>query len=69
MSTSWKHSRTARLWRNLEPAKASRVVADSYGDGAGAEVLLRAFLSARDRQDEAVRFWLSVYAILQPPRP
>ena len=35
-----------------------------YGHGAGAEVLLRAFLEERDLNPAAVRFWLRVHAIL-----
>ncbi len=37
---------------------------DTYGDEAGAEMLLRAFLCERDLQREAVRFWLRVYGML-----
>ncbi len=39
-------------------------MADCYGEGAGAEVLLRAFLEERDRNPVAVRFWLRVHALL-----
>jgi hypothetical protein len=35
-----------------------------YGQGAGAEVLLQAFLEERDLDPAAVRFWLRVHAIL-----
>jgi len=56
--------RSADLWQTLEPAVAGRIVVQSYGEGAGAEVLLRAFLCERDLQREAVRFWLKVYAAL-----
>jgi hypothetical protein len=62
---SWKRSRQAALWRRLEPAKAMRVMADCYGDGAGAEILLRAFLEERDMNPDGVRFWLSVYAAVR----
>ncbi|MBZ6078162.1 hypothetical protein [Microvirga puerhi] len=64
MPPSWKHSREAALWRRLAPAEASRVLRQAYGDGAGAEVLLRAFLAERDGEREAVRFWLAVHARL-----
>ncbi|MCB5173767.1 hypothetical protein [Microvirga lenta] len=64
MPHSWKRSREARLWQRLDPAEATRVMADCYGDGAGAEVLLRAFLSERDLNRQAVRFWLRVYEAL-----
>lgn len=64
MPTSWKRSREASLWRRLDPAQASRVMADCYGEGAGAEVLLRAFLEERDLNPAAVRFWLKVYEIV-----
>jgi hypothetical protein len=64
MSHSWKRSREARLWRTLDPTDAARVTADCYGDEAGAEVLLRAFLSERDMNRPAVRFWLRVYEVL-----
>jgi len=43
------------------PAAAARVVVGVYGEEAGAEVLLRAFLAERDRDARGVRFWLSVY--------
>ncbi|MGO4705516.1 hypothetical protein AB4072_07045 [Microvirga sp. 2MCAF38] len=69
MSTSWKRSREAKLWHRLEAGDAVRVLADCYGDGAGAEVLLRAFLAERDLNGEAVRFWLKVYDGLQDPQP
>jgi len=64
MPTSWKRSREASLWRRLDPAQAVRVMAGCYGEGAGAEVLLRAFLEERDRNPAAVRFWLRVYDLL-----
>jgi hypothetical protein len=64
MPTSCKRSREASLWRRLDPAQASRVMVGCYGQGAGAEVLLRAFLEERDLNPAAVRFWLRVYAIL-----
>ena len=60
MPQSWKRSRNAALWRRLKPAEAVRVLADCYGDGAGAEVLLRAFLAERDMNRHNVRFWLRV---------
>jgi len=69
MPQSWKRSRNAALWRRLKPAEAVRVLADCYGDGAGAEVLLRAFLAERDMNRHNVRFWLRVYESLSaPPR-
>jgi len=64
MPTSWKRSREAPLWRRLDPAQATRIIAGAYGEGAGAEVLLRAFLEERDRNPAAVRFWLRVYELL-----
>ena len=48
MPTSWERSHKAKLWRNLDPAQAAHIMADCYGEGAGAEVLLRAFLAERD---------------------
>jgi|UPI0004AF8D9B hypothetical protein len=35
-----------------------------YGEGAGAEMLLRAFLEERDLNPAAVRFWLRVHDLL-----
>jgi hypothetical protein len=64
MPTSWKRSPKASLWRRLDPAQASRVMVGCYGEGAGAEVLLRAFLEERDMNQAAVRFWLRVYELL-----
>ena len=64
MPTSWKRSREAPLWRRLDPAQASRVMVGSYGEGAGAEALLRAFLEERDMNPAAVQFWLKVYDLL-----
>jgi hypothetical protein len=61
MPASWKRSREAGLWRRLTPAQATRVMAHCHGEGAGAEVLLRAFLEERDMNPDAVRFWLEVY--------
>ena len=64
MPTSWKRSREAPLWRRLDPTQASRVMAGAYGEGARAEVLLRAFLEERNMNPSAVRFWLKVYDLL-----
>ena len=64
MPTSWKHSREANLWHRLDPAQATRIVTDCYGEGAGAEVLLRAFLAERNTNPPAVRFWLKIYEAL-----
>jgi hypothetical protein len=44
-------------------------MADCYGEGAGAEVLLRAFLEERDMNPDAVRFWLEVYRDIRKSRP
>jgi hypothetical protein len=52
------------LWRRLDPAQAGRVGAGVYGEGAGAEVRLRAFLKERDGNSDAVRFWLRVHGVL-----
>ena len=60
---SWIRSRSAGLWRRMTPA-AARVARGAYGPEAGAEALLRAFLAERDRDSEAVRFWIAVYASL-----
>ncbi|WP_414473202.1 hypothetical protein [Microvirga sp. M2] len=64
MTISWKRSREARLWHRLVPAQAARIMVACHGDGAGAEVLLRAFLAERDTNPSAVRFWLEVYGAL-----
>jgi len=69
MPTSWERSHKAKLWRNLDPAQAAHIMADCYGEGAGAEVLLRAFLAERDMNTAAVRFWLRVYQALGGRRP
>ena len=61
---SWIRSRSAGLWRRIAPQAAARVAARAYGPEARAEVLLRAFLAERDRDAEAVRFWLAVHASL-----
>ena len=64
----FKRSRQAALWRHLDPAQAGRVMADSFGDEAGAEILLGAFLEERDMNPDGVRFWLSVYAAVREQR-
>jgi hypothetical protein len=69
MPASWKRSREADHWRRLTPAHATRVMAHCYGEGAGAEVLLRAFLEERDMNPDAVRFWLEVYRDIRESRP
>jgi hypothetical protein len=63
---SRKRSRDAALWHSLGHAEAGRVVAMAYGDNAGAEVLLRAFLGERDCNRAAARFWITVYERLAP---
>jgi hypothetical protein len=68
MPISWKRSREAHLWRRLDPAQATRVMVGAYGEGAGVEVLLRAFLEERDTNPPAVRFWLRVYQKLRKNR-
>jgi hypothetical protein len=50
----FKRSRQAALWRRLDPPQAGRVMADSFGDEAGAEVLLRAFLEERDMNHRTI---------------
>ncbi|WP_262029427.1 hypothetical protein [Microvirga sp. Mcv34] len=64
MPVSWIRSHKTSLWRRLDPVQAVRVIVDCYGEEAGAEVLLRAFLEERDRNPAAVRFWLRVYDLL-----
>jgi hypothetical protein len=54
-------SREAGLWRRLRPRQAQAVLRRYYGPETRAEALLRAYLSERDRDGEAVRFWLRVY--------
>jgi hypothetical protein len=44
-------------------------VLGAYGEEAGAEVLLRAFLAERDRDRQGVRFWLAVYDSLAHGMP
>jgi hypothetical protein len=66
MPQSWKRSRNAALWRRIDPAQAVRVMVGCYGEGAGAESLLRAFLEERDMNPDAARFWLRVYEALRP---
>ncbi|PVE25855.1 hypothetical protein DC522_03540 [Microvirga sp. KLBC 81] len=61
MKTHPNRTREAKLWRDLDPAQTARIMAECYGEGAGAEVLLRAFLEERDMNPAAVRFWLRVY--------
>ena len=58
---SWKRSRDAGLWQRLRLEQARAVLSACYGKEAKAEALLRAFLSERDRDGDAVRFWLSVH--------
>lgn len=67
MPTSWKHTRDAKLWLRLEPAKAGRVLVGCYGAAAGEESLLRAFLAERDRDRATVLFWIRVYSELRAP--
>ena len=62
---SWKRSRNARIWQRLHPEQARAVLSECYGGEAKAEVLLRAFLSERDRDEDAVRFWLSVHETMR----
>jgi hypothetical protein len=62
---SWKRSRDAGIWQRLRPEQARAVLSACYGGEARAEVLLRAFLSERDRDDDAVRFWLSVHEAMR----
>lgn len=61
MPLPWRHSHEADLWLRLDPAKALRVLAQSYREQAGEEALLRAWLAERDGRREAAGFWLRVY--------
>jgi hypothetical protein len=61
MPLPWRHSREADLWLRLDPARALRVLAQSYREQAGEEALLRAWLAEREGRREAVLFWLRVY--------
>ncbi len=65
MPAPWKSSHEVILWQRLDPAQATHVMLDCYGNGAGAEVLLRAFLEERDMNPSAVQFWLRVYEQLK----
>ena len=47
-----------------EPDVARSVLVDCYGDYAGAEALLRAFLCARDLNQSGARFWITVYDLI-----
>jgi hypothetical protein len=69
MKAPSKQSRKVMPWHRLDPAEATRVIVYCYGEGAGAEVLLRAFLEERDMNPDAVRFWLEVYRGLGESRP
>jgi len=66
---SWKTSREAEIWRRLRPDQARKVLLQAYGEEAGAEALLRAFLSEPDRDKAAVRFRLLVYQDLTAAEP
>lgn len=58
---SWIGSREAPIWRRLRPKQARAVLLGFYGSETRAETLLRAYLSERDHDEEAARFWLRVY--------
>jgi hypothetical protein len=65
---SWIGSREAAVWQWLRPSQARGVLLRFYGSETRAEALLRAYLSERDRDGEAVRFWLKVYESLTEPQ-
>ena len=47
---------------------ACRFLIHSYDEGAGAEALLRAFLSERDCNPTGARFWIEVYELIAAVR-
>jgi hypothetical protein len=51
----------------LRPKQARNVLLGVYGSATRAEALLRAYLSERDQDAEAARFWLRVYDSLPSP--
>jgi hypothetical protein len=65
---SWIGSREAAVWQWLRPGQARTVLLRFYGSETGAEVLLRAYLSERDRDGKAARFWLRVYESSTEPQ-
>ena len=68
LTKSWKRSCEAKLWHRLDSAQATQIMAECCGEGAGAEVLLRAFLAERNMNPASVRFWLQVYDTLTRTR-
>ena len=41
----------------------------TYGEGATAEALLRAFLAERDSDRDLARFWVAVYDVIVAQEP
>jgi hypothetical protein len=66
---SWTRSREARLWHSLTPARAGLVLHGAFGERAGAEALLRAYLAETDGEAGAARFWTEVFLGLAPSAP
>ena len=61
-----KDTRSTDLWRDLSPHDAVCALVQAYGDQAGEEALIRAFIAERNGDRACVLFWLSVYPRLTP---
>jgi hypothetical protein len=50
--------------RNADPQTACDVLIQCYNAGAGAEALLRAFISERNCEPFRAQFWVGVYRLI-----
>lgn len=52
------------FWQSASAEQATTVLLSSYGELAGAEALLRAFLAERDCNRAAAFFWVTVHGLI-----
>ena len=66
MAVAKSPDRTKNFRRNppTDANTASAVLVKCYDDTAGAEALLRAFISERDCDSSGARFWIEVYRLI-----
>lgn len=52
------------FWQSISPDEAGAILISAYGEDAGGEALMRAFLSERDCNRAGAFFWIAVHGLI-----
>jgi hypothetical protein len=52
------------LWQNMSADEAGAVLVSAYGEDAGGEALMRAFILERDCNRAGALFWITVHGLI-----